>query len=643
MFFQRKLGKKIRRVKRDSREIMPQEILLDSLAQKKDYFGQKRFEVPIKKTTVRLFSAFFLLIILILLGQALWLQIFKGQEFKLLAEKNYQRVYFERTERGVIYDRNMKQLVFNEKTFDLGCYKRDFPRDKDQQADIIEIVAKIMEVAPESIDEKISNGKGDRVLLFEDIELPKVIDLRSAAEDLPGFYLKENPKRKYVSGKDFSHIIGFLSRPTEQEAEKQNLSPLDYVGKSGIEKFYENTLRGVKEKWLVEKNVFSQEISRSLVQEKEPGQSLVLTIDSDLQKVSISALEKSLSRTGAGSGAVVVMDPNNGEVLSLVSLPSFDNNIFFRELNYEEWSEILNDPLNPFWNRVVSATYPSGSTIKPLIAVAALEEDVISPQKKIYCEGEIIVENPWFKDKPWVYHDWTSHGWTDMKKAIAESCNVYFYTIGGGYGDIQGLGPEKIKRYLSLFGWGEKSGIDLPGERAGLIPDPNWKKQAFDKKQDQIWVPGDTYNLSIGQGYLSVTPIQVAASFSSLVNGGKLIQPRLVSKIVNENKEIVSEKQPIIKREGFIDAYSAKVAREGMRDAVIYGSSRILSDLPVKAAAKTGTAQTEKKEHYHNWVTVFAPYDDPQIVITVLVEYVPQEQVAALPAAKEILSWYFSR
>jgi len=346
-------------------------------------------------------------------------------------------------------------------------------------------------------------------------------------------------------------------------------------------------------------------------------------------------------------------------VLALVSYPSVDNNLFSKGISPQEWKKINEDPSTPLFNRVISGTYLTGSTIKPLIASAALEEKIISPEKKINDDkGKILVQDYWNPEKIWEYEDWAIHGWTAMRKAIAESCNVYFYTIGGGYQDQEGLGPTRIKEYLELFGWNSKTGIDLPGEVEGFIPDPAWKKTYFENKEDQVWVDGDTYNLSIGQGYLKITPLEVATSFLPIVNGGKMFQPEVVKEIVDSEKNLVEEIKPKIIRDynppttlplaegerapNFIDPKNLQIVREGMREAVTYGSATVLNDLPVKVAAKTGTAELGGN-YYHNWITVFAPYENPEIVLTIVIEKVKDVRVAALPVAREILNWYFTK
>jgi penicillin-binding protein 2 len=238
-----------------------------------------------------------------------------------------------------------------------------------------------------------------------------------------------------------------------------------------------------------------------------------------------------------------------------------------------------------------------------------------------------------------------------MLKAIAESCNVYFWTIGGGYGDQKGLGPSRIKKYLELFGWGNATGIDLPGEASGFIPDQAWKNEQFAGTQDQVWGDGDTYNLAIGQGFIAITPLQVASAYVAIANGGKLYKPQMVHNIVDSNKNIIEEKTPQIIRENFIDAQNLQSVREGMRHGVNganapLASSLILNSLGVPMGAKTGTAQVRKgadgKDILYSWVSVFAPYDDPKIVLTVMMEDVREGQMAVLPVAKEVLGWYFA-
>jgi penicillin-binding protein 2 len=311
-------------------------------------------------------------------------------------------------------------------------------------------------------------------------------------------------------------------------------------------------------------------------------------------------------------------------------------------MTIEEYNKLLNDKNWPLYNRVISGLYPSGSTIKPLIALAGLQEKVINKNTSINCAGGISIKSPYDEEIVYDFPDWKVHGRVDLKKALAESCNVFFYMVGGGYKSFKGLNVEKIEEYLHLFNWGMITGIDLFGEKAGQIPNPEWKKQ----EKNEIWYPGDTYHLSIGQGDILITPLQVATSFVAIANRGTLYKPQIVDKIISsQTKEIISEIEPEIIRKDFLDPQNIQLVKEGMLEAVLSqnGSSHLLNSLPVRVGAKTGTAQFGPKGRYHSWITVFAPYKDPEIVITVVVEDVAEGRVAAIPVAKEILEWYYNK
>jgi penicillin-binding protein 2 len=382
----------------------------------------------------------------------------------------------------------------------------------------------------------------------------------------------------------------------------------------------------------------------------KPGKSLVLWLDFDLQKKIKEEMEKKIKEVGAKGGAAVAIDPKTGGVLALVSLPSFDNNLFSKGISQEDWEKLQKDPKSPLLNRATSGQYLFGSTVKPFIALAALEEKIISPNKKIDCQGKIEIPHRYNPEIVYEFRDWTVHGPTDIKKAIAESCNVFFYTIGGGYKNQEGLGPSKIKKYLEIFGFGKliDSDFPIPSFAKGLIGDPEWKKEKFGEN----WWDGDTYNMSIGQGYILTTPLQVARAFAAIANGGKLLKPRFVKEIVNEERNVVEVVQPEIENEIKIDPKNLQIVKEGMRWAVTgqnspHASAIALNDLPVAVAAKTGTAQTLRKgceDCYTIWISAFAPYEDPQIVLTIVLEEVKGRlSQVVVPVAKEILNWYFSK
>jgi len=627
-------------------EVEPHEVLLDTLAHRKEAelgISEKRFEVPLSQKSLKGFFFGFLILGILLFLRTFQLEILDREKYILLAKENRFRGYYIRAERGVIYDRYMNQLVLNKPSFDLVLEKRDFPEKEEDKEIILEIVSKILNKPLEDLKKQIDETKGYKVLISENVSHETLILLEAKIKELSGFTIGKNTVRDYKDSQIFAHILGYTGKISPEELKIfKDHSISDYIGKAGLERFYEEVLRGKSGIFQVEKDARGNQKSEQLVQTAESGKNLVLYLDSKLQKKSTEALEKSLKSIEAKKGVVVAMDPKTGGILSLVSLPSYDNNIFSTGSLDEEIQKIFQDPLNPMFNRVIAGEYLTGSTIKPLMASAILQEKLISPQTQIYDKGLIEVQHEYDPEITYTYRDWMPHGWVDIRKAIAVSCNVYFYTLGGGYEGQEGLGVDRIKEYLGLFGWGQKTGIDLPQESEGFLPDPIWKEEVL----KEPWTLGNTYHLSIGQGYLRITPIQVVASFAAIANGGKLLEPHVVKEIISgspNSQSSVEKIEPRIIRENFIDAANLKIVREGMRGGVTYGSSVMLNDLPVTAAAKTGTAQTSEPDHYNNWVTVFAPYEDPEIVLTVMIEDVKDLQVAALPVAKEILEWYFNR
>ena len=418
----------------------------------------------------------------------------------------------------------------------------------------------------------------------------------------------------------------------------------DSSGKSGLEKSYEQYLRGIPGKLEFQKTAVGIQKGQEIISEPISGNNVVLNIDSDLQQKIYEELEKSIKNVGSKKGSAVALDPRNGQVLALVSFPSYDNNLFAKGISQKDLDLLLNDNSQPFFNRAISAQYPTGSTIKPFEASGALQEKLISPIKLINDPGFIEVKSKYDPSIVYRFGGVTPHGWVDMREAIAVSSNIYFYTIGGGYLDQQGLGPTKIAKYLSLFGWGEKTGIDLPGEFKGFIPSPEWKKEY--KKES--WWDGDTYNLAIGQSDLQVTPLQLALAYATIANGGTLYKPQIVNKIIDTSTQepmIVKQFEPEIVRQGFIDKENLKVIQEGMRDGVQkpYGSAYFLNSLSVPVASKTGTAEIGKDGYYNTWASVYGPYENPNIVLIVTIEEVEGLRSGSLTVAKEVLNWYFSQ
>jgi penicillin-binding protein 2 len=632
-------------------DIEPHEIFLDKIAKKKEErldMNEKKLEIPLSKSSVflPLWGAIFVFIVFFL--RLVQLQVMHGTEYSSQAENNKYIFYKVQADRGIIFDKNFKPLVDNVSTFDLVCDWALTPQNGGDRDRFMVSLADILKVPRSQVEKKFNDHE---VTIAENLDHETLVVMETRINEFRGCEIGKRPIRKYTGDQSLSHLLGYMGKIEQEEwaTQKDLYSIYDYIGRTGLENSYEPILRKNPGQVRVERDAKGNIISKNISSLPESGKSVVLWLDLGLQKKLAAEMQKQLKILGLDRAAAVAIDPKTGGILAMASFPEYDDNAF-SESDTKEVTKLLNDKNNPLFNRAIAGQYLIGSTIKPLEASGALQEKLISADKTINCPGKLVIPNKYHPELSQILNDNHTHGLTDMRKAIAESCNVYFWTIGGGWGDQLGLGPTRIKNYLSLFGWGGETGIDLPGEASGFIPDPAWKKEKFLGTQDQSWTDGDTYNLAIGQGFIGITPLQVANAFSAIANGGILYQPQVVQKIVDSKRNVVEEKKPLVIRQNFIDAKNLEVAREGMRQAVTgknspLASSMILNSLPVAVGAKTGTAQVRKdaygKDIMNSWVTVFAPYDDPQIVITIMMEDVHEGQLAVLPVAKEVLNWYF--
>jgi len=630
----------------EAQDIEPQEIFLDSLAKKEEIklgISEKKIEVLLSQRKIKIFGFLAFLIIFFLFGKAFYFQVFKYKDFFAKAQENKFISRYIESARGIIYDSKGEQIVFNKTSFDLYLDPKKLPKEAGEKENILKKVSDIINITVQDLEKTINVSKELFVLIKENLDHQSLVLLDTKINELPGFDIERNSSRDYKDGKIFSHVIGYTGKINADELKNSSTdySYFDFLGREGLEKTYEKYLRRIPGKIQIERDARGNIISKNVILLPDSGGSLVLWLDANLQRKIVEELEKILEKVKGKKAAAVAINPKNGAVLALVSLPNYDNNIFTRGSDAKEIKNILQDSLHPLFNRVISGEYATGSIIKPLTASAALQENIISPEKNIFCPGKITIPHRYNPEIVYDFNDWREHGAVDMRKAIAESCNVYFYTIGGGYKGQKGLGPSNIKKYLELFGWNSKTGIDLPNENEGFIPSPEWKKE----NKNENWWDGDTYNLAIGQGDIKITPLEVASSFQAIANKGIIYKPQIVKKIVDNDKKDIKIFEPVVLKSNFIDEKNLQVVREGMRKGVTgedapHASSILLNSLPVKAAAKTGTAQTSTPEHYNNWITVFAPYDNPEIVLTILLENVPT-QAAAIPPAKNILEWYF--
>ncbi|OGZ75206.1 MAG: penicillin-binding protein 2, partial [Candidatus Staskawiczbacteria bacterium RIFCSPLOWO2_02_FULL_39_8] len=495
------------------------------------------------------------------------------------------------------------------------------------------------------LEDIIGKSEESEVLIAENVNQETLLVLEARMNEFPDCQIEKSTLRNYVLGPIFSHVLGYTSKIGREELKNTgNYTASDYIGKVGLEKSYESFLRGIPGRVEIIKNAVGVAKGDKILSSPTSGYNLVLNIDAGLQKKVYDALEKSIKNIGSKKGAAVALDPRTGAVLALVSYPAYDDNIFAKGISQQDFDKLQNDPSQPFFNRAIAAQYPTGSTIKPFLASAALQEHLISPDKIINDPGYIVVHSQYDPSVTYKFAGVVPHGLVDMREAIAVSSNIYFYTVGGGYGDQKGLGPSRIKQYLGLFGWDQKTGIDIPGEYKGFVPSPEWKKQV--KKED--WWDGDTYNLSIGQSDLQVTPLQVAVAYSAIANGGTLYKPQIVQKITDSSggsSRIIQEFKPEMVSQNFINPEYLQIVREGMRDGVRkpYGSSFMLNNLPVAVAGKTGTAEIGRAGVYNTWSSNFAPYENPEIVFVATIEGVEGLRSATLPVAHEVLQYYFSK
>lgn len=566
-----------------------------------------------------------------LIARAVWMQGIQGGRYHAMAERNRLRIVPVWPQRGVVRDRNGAVLAENAPRFQVTLIPRDLELDPEDRSAALSEAARLLGMSVKDLQPMVSvtgTRLDEPVLVADSVSYDQAIAFSVKLPNLSGFALDARPKRSYpqsLETQSLSHLLGYVGKISEEELEtrrENGYKRVDELGKTGVERSYETTLRGTVGSRTYEADARGH--LKGIVQEETPvdGQDVELTLDLRLQKIAEQALREELTRIKLNRGAVIAMDPRNGDVLAMVSLPAYDNNAFSGGVSSTLYRALSTDEGQPLFNRAIAGMYPSGSTVKIVVSTAALMEKVINDKTTILSTGGIRLGQ-------WFFPDWKpgGHGVTDVRKAIAMSVNTFFYLMGGGgQQGITGMGPEALSRWLKTFGLGAKAGIDIPGESVGFVPTPTWKQDV----RKEPWYIGDTYNLSIGQGDLLVTPLQVARYTAAIANGGNLVTPRLV------------ENTPVQVGERLADAAVIETVRLGMRDAVISGSARSLSILPFTSAAKTGTAQWSKTKNTHAWFTAFAPFETPEVVITVLVDEGGEGSGVAAPIAKKILQGWNS-
>lgn len=615
--------------------------------------GQREAEAPgvkvgrnISAGKITLLVLFLCLGIFALFIKTAYLQIIQGDYYTTLANANRVKEKIIPADRGIIYDKDKNVMAYNTPIFYLQVVPAEVINAKDQ-INVNQAISKIDQILGEDVEQDLDYilVKNQNItlqsyqpqIIADNIEHEKAINLKLILEQIPGLSIEVRPKRKYnLPSLSTSHILGYTGMITEAEHEQLQEDYLltDVLGKTGIEKYWEPELRGKNGKDFIEVDALGQVERVISRQDAQDGYNLLLALDSELQKKLEDTVAAQLDRLGLKRAAAIVMNPRNGEILAMVSMPSFDSNDFSGKINAEIYQNLITDDNRPLFNRAISGNFAIGSTFKPIVASAALQEGIIDANTTFNSVGGIAV-------KSWFFPDWKpgGHGITNVRKALAWSVNTFFYNIGGGYQDFQGLGVKKIIDYAKLFNMGSALSIDIPGEASGFLPSKEWKEET---KHEQ-WYIGDTYNISIGQGDIIATPLQVASFTSFFANGGTIYRPHFVKALLNKDNTLAQDIEPQIIKHDFIDKKNINIVRNGLRDTVVYGSASSLQAVPVDVAGKTGTAQWSSTKNPHSWFTGFAPFDDPQIVITVLVEEGSDGLTSAsVPIAREVLQWYFT-
>ncbi|MDP3994045.1 MAG: penicillin-binding protein 2 [Candidatus Doudnabacteria bacterium] len=631
----------------------------DSLAFEESLFGadsssQERLERGEGIAKLRLSFLWWLAILaFISIGARLYyLGITEHSYYREISEGNRLRVEYLPAPRGAVYDRYGEVLAGNRPSFELVATPLDLPKDQLEQENVIARVAAIIGAPADEVKKILTQDQSvsfQSVLIKQNISREQALIFNEQARELPGFRVVNTPIRDYKSPLALSHVLGFVGKISAEEYEQY--SPQGYLfndslGKTGLEQVYEDYLRGVFGQRQVE--VDARGIIKKVFGEKSslPGLNLHLNIDYGLQQTIYDSLQGRLRALGRKRAAAIAMDPRNGQILAYVSLPAYDNNLFAEGISPTDYGRLVSDLNQPLFNRAISGTYPPGSTVKPMVAAAALSEGIITDKTVIQDDGYIVIKNIYGGPDSFFYgYGRRALGLMDVRRAIALSSDIFFYIMGGGYEPekIEGLGIERLAEYYRKFKIHEKLGIDLPGEKEGLVPTPAWKKERFgDDPNLSRWYLGDTYHAAIGQGDLLASPLHVLSWTATIGNGGTTYEPQIVNRIEDNNGGIVARLEPKALSTLDIDPKYIQIAREGMRQAVTEGTARSLNSLSITSGAKTGTAQFDAKNplRSHAWFAAFAPYENPEIAVVVLIEDGGEGGINSVPVVKDALDWW---
>ncbi|RJQ34629.1 penicillin-binding protein 2 [Candidatus Parcubacteria bacterium] len=590
------------------------------------FFGDKKINI--------LFFVFFAFIVILFL-RAFYLQGISGDYYRGIAEGNRIRSDIIRANRGLIYDRFGEPLVKNVSYFFLYIKPKLLPEDDLLRMDLLDDLVDILSLEKGDLENRIYENikKSDKSLVYENLPYELALKLMIMSEENPSIEVSYEPRRQYFTNYGLAHALGYLGEVSEDDIRLKAYNYHDRIGKTGLEYVYQDVLKGQNGIRQVEVDALFREKNIISMTEPVDGEDLILTIDAKAQEKLYEIMRNVSEQYNKPKMAAVVLDAKDGGVLAVASLPAYDNNIFTTVLNTDEYNKIISDVDTPLLNRAISGAYPLGSVFKPIIAAGALQEEIVNDNFTVDSVGGITVGDRFFPD-------WRpgGHGRTDIYWALADSVNTYFYSVGGGNNQwlSLGLGSEKIIEYATKFGLGKTIGIDDTNEASGFLPSKEWKEETFGER----WYLGDTYNLSIGQGYMLATPLQAATMMSYFANNGLAYKPHFIKETKNGDK--ITPYEPQVFLTNIISSDNLNIIRKGLRMTVTDGTAKSMQSVAVKVAAKTGTAQFRNDKTPHSWLAAFAPYDDAKLSLAILVEEGGDIGVAVV-VARQFMEWYFSQ
>ncbi len=565
------------------------------------------------------------LVIAVLIGRAAYLQIYQGEYYAGLADGNRIRIVPAMAPRGTFYDRNGELLVTNRPGFSVSLLPLTAPISDD----VIERLSSLLKVPAEDIKKKIAGHSGfDPIRIKTDVTPDIVSIIEEQKSSYPGVVIEVTPIRDYILKQEGAHTFGYVSEINDTELEKmkdQGYKSGDIIGKFGLEKVYDKELRGENGGQQVEVDVSGKPVQILGRKEPVPGDDLELTIDIKLQQAAEKAVDDQLTQIGAHAAAAVVMNPQTGEILAMVSRPAFDPNLFAHGISSKDWNQLNNNPYHPMDNKTITGEYPPGSTFKIVTGTAALTEGVVTPDEQIFDSG-----HHWIIPKG--NADGEALGWLNFRTALAHSDNVYFYEMGNR------LGIDRLEKYARMFGLGQKTGIDLPYEATGLVANRRYKEKNFD---DGEWYLSETFDAAIGQGFNLVTPLQAAMVMGEIAADGKRYKPHVVNRILAPDGSVVKEFQPELLSQLDVPEEDIKLVQDGLHDVTKYGTAASsFRGFTVDIAGKTGTAENSQGRD-HGWFVAYGPFDNPNIVVAVIVENGGYGSQSAVPIGRKILEAAF--